>query len=630
MSSATEKLAQIRAQQHIPKPAPLKDDDSMSLASLDRWMQGLTPAEVPLHSSASFPSQPPATHATLQTQLHLLHQMIDSWGLEAWNSPDDAVIARAAFISRMIAIKGACGEAMNTLHKISHHEQQARAASLHLTTPSKSSSSSSTPTTPASVSSSVQRIRDYCQCDPTKANKCSKKYCKCVKAGSSCVAACKCGGKCVNKDVPAAPLVGIETNPGPSIDDLFRCILIPESGPIMEIWVMPDDEDLNEWPRVEKVHDLAGAYEIHNVNIEHKLSLFRRGDKATGFINQHLHQLFPHHPIRGNVLITCQDGNIPEEITPANILEYLINTQDTKEEAPFSTTIKAEHRCLVLNYSNKVVEWTFTKNPEKYFKEFVGTIPNTDELEKFSLYWKYGEHELILYMKPNWSEQDPNINDRNGLLEEHGVMFYGNAILTTTKPSGLPKNITPENWEGILSGSEWIDSEEGNWDDTESYTEEEMDRGEHKLDYKRVFDILEPILHPLEKCLHGTTKVAWELIKHSGLNRMARKFIHLAINEESKNGYRPASEVRIYINMNKAMDAGMKFYQDAKGVILTEGINGIIPPEYFKDVTFMQYVNAPQEEPPSTPTPPPSPPDDSASSPAASASSIPTGFLEYM
>jgi 2'-phosphotransferase len=97
----------------------------------------------------------------------------------------------------------------------------------------------------------------------------------------------------------------------------------------------------------------------------------------------------------------------------------------------------------------------------------------------------------------------------------------------------------------------------------------------------------ELIVKPLNYCIHGTERQYIESIKKNGLNRMSRKHIHFVseINENKQtSGYKNKSDVLIFIDMNKCMDDGIKFYKSKNNVILSEGINGIILPKYFKSI----------------------------------------------
>lgn len=108
--------------------------------------------------------------------------------------------------------------------------------------------------------------------------------------------------------------------------------------------------------------------------------------------------------------------------------------------------------------------------------------------------------------------------------------------------------------------------------------------------------------------VHGTTHSAWRLIVASGgLKKMGRTHVHFASglpagfkmmtaatsnNEEdgesSKvqppviSGMRNSSSVLVFVDIKKAMDAGLEFWISENGVILSEGDeNGIIGLRFF-------------------------------------------------
>ncbi|CAO3649187.1 unnamed protein product [Cunninghamella echinulata] len=104
---------------------------------------------------------------------------------------------------------------------------------------------------------------------------------------------------------------------------------------------------------------------------------------------------------------------------------------------------------------------------------------------------------------------------------------------------------------------------------------------------------LEMITSALPVAIHGTTLTNWSLIQQSkGLSKMNRNHIHLATglpNDTSvKSGIRTSSQVYIYIDMEMALKDDITFYKSKNGVILTEGINGILPLKYFKSVVDKQ------------------------------------------
>lgn len=89
-------------------------------------------------------------------------------------------------------------------------------------------------------------------------------------------------------------------------------------------------------------------------------------------------------------------------------------------------------------------------------------------------------------------------------------------------------------------------------------------------------------------CVHGTYWKAWQLIKAGGLSKMKRNHIHFAVglpdSDEVISGMRGNVELIISINTEKAMQDGISFFVSENLVILSPGIDGIIPPKYFLEV----------------------------------------------
>ena len=110
---------------------------------------------------------------------------------------------------------------------------------------------------------------------------------------------------------------------------------------------------------------------------------------------------------------------------------------------------------------------------------------------------------------------------------------------------------------------------------------------------KLVDPILNEITDPkdLPIVIHGTNDNAYASIKIIGLKRMSRTHIHFAHGKPNDpsviSGIRKTCNVLIYIDIPKAMAACIKFYKSKNGVILSEGINGIITPEYFLKIEFL-------------------------------------------
>jgi len=93
--------------------------------------------------------------------------------------------------------------------------------------------------------------------------------------------------------------------------------------------------------------------------------------------------------------------------------------------------------------------------------------------------------------------------------------------------------------------------------------------------------MLKRIIDPMEGVFHGTYKKFVPSIKTEGLKRMSRKHIHMAKSRDAISGQRASCDVLIYIDMAAAMADGIIFYESDNGVVLTEGIDGTLPPKYF-------------------------------------------------
>jgi len=100
-------------------------------------------------------------------------------------------------------------------------------------------------------------------------------------------------------------------------------------------------------------------------------------------------------------------------------------------------------------------------------------------------------------------------------------------------------------------------------------------------------EALEKIEEPLENLFHGTEEEFLQSILMNGLKRMKRKHIHFVetIHEDQQtSGFKSKSNKILKIDMAKCMEDGIAFFKSSNGVILTEGFDGIIPPEYIFEV----------------------------------------------
>jgi 2'-phosphotransferase len=89
--------------------------------------------------------------------------------------------------------------------------------------------------------------------------------------------------------------------------------------------------------------------------------------------------------------------------------------------------------------------------------------------------------------------------------------------------------------------------------------------------------------------VHGTYVDAWKSIEQQGLKMMKRSHIHFATglpeDEQVISGMRRSATIYIYIDPQACIDDGIQFFISANGVVLTDGINGILETKYFSKVT---------------------------------------------
>lgn len=89
--------------------------------------------------------------------------------------------------------------------------------------------------------------------------------------------------------------------------------------------------------------------------------------------------------------------------------------------------------------------------------------------------------------------------------------------------------------------------------------------------------------------IHGTYYRNWRKIKLEGLSRMSRQHIHFSPGERGDanviSGMRSSCQILIYIDVNKALADGIKFYKSYNNVILSPGdSSGYITTQYFAKV----------------------------------------------
>jgi len=88
------------------------------------------------------------------------------------------------------------------------------------------------------------------------------------------------------------------------------------------------------------------------------------------------------------------------------------------------------------------------------------------------------------------------------------------------------------------------------------------------------------------KVVHGTYRKVLKPIIKQGLSRMRRNHVHFGTSDCFKgnlSGFRSNSQLLVYLNLEKAIDEGLKFYISENNVVLCPGDEkGFIPSKYFK------------------------------------------------
>ena len=120
----------------------------------------------------------------------------------------------------------------------------------------------------------------------------------------------------------------------------------------------------------------------------------------------------------------------------------------------------------------------------------------------------------------------------------------------------------------------------------------------HSISTVRDEELLEPVdsARLPEVCAYGTYPKHWASILAGGLRasgpkgagKHKRNYIHFAPYDVGDarliSGMRPNCDVVIYIDLRKALADDIPFFTSANGVLLTRGIDGILPRRYFRTV----------------------------------------------
>ncbi len=108
------------------------------------------------------------------------------------------------------------------------------------------------------------------------------------------------------------------------------------------------------------------------------------------------------------------------------------------------------------------------------------------------------------------------------------------------------------------------------------------------IDDTKALELIDLSTH-IQYIYHGTKYEYLDSILKDGLKRMNRKHIHFVENinrDEQISGFKKISNAILKIDMKKCMEDGIVFYKSTNDVILTEGIDGIIPTKYIVEQIY--------------------------------------------
>jgi len=108
-------------------------------------------------------------------------------------------------------------------------------------------------------------------------------------------------------------------------------------------------------------------------------------------------------------------------------------------------------------------------------------------------------------------------------------------------------------------------------------------RATHGHSDRRVHDAAahQQIFQPLGVLVHGTHANCVASILQAGLKSMGRKHVHFVDSDSDADilqGFRAGCDSLVYVDMADAMLCGLDFFRTPDGMIVSPGVNGVVPP----------------------------------------------------
>jgi 2'-phosphotransferase len=98
-------------------------------------------------------------------------------------------------------------------------------------------------------------------------------------------------------------------------------------------------------------------------------------------------------------------------------------------------------------------------------------------------------------------------------------------------------------------------------------------------------------LRPGEVCCHGTYEQHLDSILQLGLLAGGRQNVHFSVGnpgETVTSGMRQNCEIAVYVDLPRAARDGVPFYRSQNNVLLSDGINGAVPPQYIERIVHIK------------------------------------------
>ena len=92
-------------------------------------------------------------------------------------------------------------------------------------------------------------------------------------------------------------------------------------------------------------------------------------------------------------------------------------------------------------------------------------------------------------------------------------------------------------------------------------------------------------------CCHGSCEKHLESILEHGLKagcdrgQDSRREVHFSIRilgEAFLSGMMDSCQIAVYLDLPRAARDGLRFYRSSNDVLLTEGLDGVVPPQYIE------------------------------------------------